>query len=173
MTAITATDPATAYPLLTTIAHGRALHEISLDVTLATPTYHGQTTLTIHPGVIDAEAIELYGHSQCAVLAGAIAERTGWPLLLIERYHDSDGWQPTHAAALTDDGLALDIYGPRAIADVLLHISGYGSWPLRHRFLNTWQELSGGYTAAWTEATDALGIEIGRVFASVLVEAVS
>lgn len=171
MSVMTAADPVTAYPLLAAMAHGEPLKNVSLDITLSVPTFHGRTELTVHPGVIDGDAIELYGFCQCALLAGAVAERTGEPLLAIERYQDSDGWQFTHMAAITD-GLALDIHGLRSVPAVLAHMGSYGPWPLRHRLVDSWAELSPCIAPLWTDV-DPLMVELTRLFADVLLETVA
>ncbi|MEU7895572.1 hypothetical protein AB0B45_22295 [Nonomuraea sp. NPDC049152] len=173
MTAVTATDPATAYPLLTALANGTPLREVRLDITLATPSFHGQSTFVIRPGVIDADALELFGFAECMFLAAAVAERIGCGFALIERYHASDGWKPTHVAAHLPDGLLLDIDGHRTLDHVLADVRAIGPWPLRHRMVHTWPEVLPERGQSWRDTLTPLVAEMIDVFADVLVEAAS
>ncbi|MEV0146327.1 MULTISPECIES: hypothetical protein [unclassified Nonomuraea] len=172
MTCITP-PAATAYPLLTAMANGHPLYELRLDVTLDVPSFHGQSAFVIRPGVIDADAVELFGFAQCMYLAGAIAERVGCGHALIERYSDDDGWQPTHVAAFLPDGLVLDIDGHRPMEQVLADLRTLGPWPLRYRTVHTWPEALPGRGQSWRDTLPPLNVELISVFAERLIEGAS
>ena len=76
------------------------------------------TDLTL--GVIDHRATGLYGHGDCAALALAVHENTGWALALV-RFDQPrpDGKEWLHAVAVRPDGLLVDIWGARPEQAVL------------------------------------------------------
>lgn len=157
---------AARYPLLTAMAAGAPLSEVRLTVTFTPATYHGHTTLTLRPGVIDEAAREAYGYSQCKVLAGALADRLGGGVLVVERYAVEDGWLASHFAALAPDGLAVDIHGCRQIADLVADMRAAGPWPLRHHTAVTWADADPDRADTWTDGLDALEAELARVMAA-------
>ena len=159
-------DLAARYPLLTAMAAGQPISEIRLSVTFDPCTSRGVTSLTLRPGVIDEAAVEAYGFSQCKTLAGALADRLGGGFLVVERYEAEDGWRASHYAALTPDGLAVDIHGRRSIAAVVEQVRESGPWPLRHRTAATWAEADPGRSVTWTGAIGALEAEVARTMAA-------
>lgn len=115
---MTHTDP-DAYPILSAYAaeRGLTLQEVFVEFSFKTPTNrHGLTRIRLYPGVIDDQAIECFAWSRCALLAGAIHEKTGWPLAAIELEPARRGeskWRWKHVGVHTPDGRFLDIYGPK------------------------------------------------------------
>lgn len=83
----------------------------SRTLTLAEPTPYGRTAFVLTAGVIDKEAEDFFGRSQCHWLAGAIHSLTGWPLSVVDIGEGDDGWQAVHTAAITPRATLLDIFG--------------------------------------------------------------
>ncbi|BDZ52643.1 hypothetical protein GCM10025867_48840 (plasmid) [Frondihabitans sucicola] len=66
---------------------------------------------TLHPGVIDDEAIGAYEAGHCLALAVAIAGRTGWSVLMHLAHYDNGQLALVHAWAKTPDGSLVDVLG--------------------------------------------------------------
>ena len=81
-------------------------------VTLTVPTQHGRTEVTLHAGVIDEDARELFGRHSCHRLAAAIACLTGWDVVTILTA-DAEGGRPVaaHSLVRTPAGTVADISG--------------------------------------------------------------
>ena len=81
-------------------------------VTLTVPTQHGRTEVTLHAGVIDEDARELFGRHSCHRLAAAIACLTGWDVVTILTT-DAEGGRPVaaHSLVRTPAGTVADISG--------------------------------------------------------------
>lgn len=56
--------------------------------------------------------LERYLYRDCALLAQAVAERTGWPAVQIFERDDAGEWIVRHAMVRMPDGLLLDAAGP-------------------------------------------------------------
>ena len=70
--------------------------------------------------VIDAEAISWFRHGNCAALALALHDLTGWPLTLVARNADPDLLADTwmHVLVRYPDGRYLDITGTHTETDI-------------------------------------------------------
>lgn len=86
-------------------------------ITISKPSVHGQSEFRLRFGVINDDAIELFGFAKCHLLAAALHERTGWPFALVEQLIDNV-WTWAHAGVITPDRRMLDIHGVRTLADV-------------------------------------------------------
>lgn len=146
-----------------------------VTVTVAQPTMNlGVTELSVIPGVVDDQARELFLYSACFLLALAVHDRTGWPLLIAELRHDEE-WSWVHAGVRTPGGLWLDLDGPRPGEAVSDWLSEYGK-PVRHRMFRTpaeWNPVIGlpdGEPAGWwrKQVSNSTGIEVIESFAQVL-----
>lgn len=109
----------TGYPILTAQANELdcALPKLTVQFNFDRPTNRRRlTTVTLSPGFVDDDAIEFFAWANCDFLAGAIHEKTGWPLAAVEhtpqgRTEFKSRWR--HVGVLTPDGRFLDIFGPR------------------------------------------------------------
>ncbi|WP_068929336.1 hypothetical protein [Planobispora rosea] len=169
---ITAIRP--AYPALTELAGGSPLGHLALTIDLGRPTYHGRTQVTVRPGVVDAEAIELFGYAHCHRLAWAMHQRTGWPFGVVEQDDLPGRW--VHVGLLTPTGTFLDIHGLRPVAQVVADIRAEHGLDVRVRAVDTPEELfsiiasSGERTAEeWLAELCPLSAEVIAVFADVLI----
>lgn len=98
-----------------------------------------QDECAVAPEVIDPEALALYRNSQCAALALALSERSGWPVGLVRsarpatrmlragdgrlyRSEESVDWM--HAVVVTPVGCCLDIDGLRTSEEVCAQVQG-------------------------------------------------
>lgn len=123
------TAAATRYPLLEKEAGGWPIRFLSVEFTANEPTSRrGLKNFTLHPGVFNEDAFELFGYGFCHQLAAATRERSGWPLAAVRRpsvdcdcdYETHDNcvdW--VHMGVRTPGGLFLDIRGPRRYDDVI------------------------------------------------------
>ena len=71
-------------------------------------------------GLVDHRAVALFGHGDCAALARALHDQTGWPLALVRTAGTRPGdrtW--VHAAVRRPDGLLVDIWGARPEQDAV------------------------------------------------------
>jgi hypothetical protein len=171
MAATITNDP--RYPHLAELADGRPLSEIAVSITLERPSYHGRTEFTLWPGVVDADAIELFGFAKCHVLASAMHDRTGWRFGVLDQLVGGV-WKWAHAGVVTPGGLFLDIHGAREIAEVVdrlqadygprARISTYASYEDYHA-----ATASDPPVVPWTDLINPLGVELVRYFASHLV----
>jgi hypothetical protein len=84
-------------------------------------------TAALRPGTVDDEARRFYGHAACAPLAAALHDITGWDFLVVcKATGRDDGWHEACHAAVTSQGVVLDIDGVSFLADVL------GRWENEH-----------------------------------------
>ena len=89
-----------------------------LRLNLPQPTGRRQLTcVELRPGRIDDQALEVFNYSQCAVLASALHDETGWPLLGIESRCPAGCWHWRHVGVRTPCGRFLDINGVRDYAE--------------------------------------------------------
>ncbi|WP_433465375.1 hypothetical protein [Spirillospora sp. CA-128828] len=135
--------------------------------------------VTLRPGVIDDQAIEVFGFSLCAQLACALHEETGWPMLGVEnqfstgrravgsrfsvrsvlrRRRPGDYWLWSHVGVQTPCGRFLDIQGARTCAEVQREWSALENGaPSRTVVLPTfadlrrWTQLPSGTPDSWWE----------------------
>ncbi|WP_339155741.1 hypothetical protein [Actinomadura luteofluorescens] len=83
----------------------------------------GWAEVTLRPGVIDDQALEVFGFSMCTLLACALHEKTGWPMLgiKIQQLGGFRGWKRTtawwHVGVQTPCGRFLDIKGVRTCVE--------------------------------------------------------
>lgn len=148
-----------------------------VTVTMTQPTMNLEATeLTVTPGVVDDQARELFLYSACFLLALAVHERTGWPLLIAELRHD-ERWSWVHAGVRTPGGLWLDLDGPRPGEAVSDWLSQYGK-PVRRRMCPTpaeWNPVVGLHpseTAGWwrTQVSNSTGTDLIESFARILLD---
>lgn len=163
--------------------HAAALQGIDLPITFTLPSptnRRHQTKVTLRPGVVDEDAIEMFLHSHCATLAGALHERSGWPLALVEfpREDCPDGVHPCktypHVGVMTPSGEFLDILGLRAPADVVDFYKPWEGGVIRTRTLAEMVDVcifpEGGWNAA---GHSPLFVSAVRYFAEVLISRAS
>ncbi|UKD50817.1 hypothetical protein L3Q65_00545 (plasmid) [Amycolatopsis sp. FU40] len=133
-----------------------------VDLTLSEPTPYGRTAFVLTAGVIDAEAEEFFGRSQCHWLAGAIHSLTGWPLTVVDIGDGEHGWRAVHTAAITPRGTLLDIFGEHSEAVMRQGYFGIGASRVRLRRVagadlpgDAVQDARGlrGNPLWWTEST--------------------
>lgn len=86
-------------------------------ITISKPSVHGQSEFRLRFGVINDDAIELFGFAKCHLLASALHERTGWSFALVEQLIDN-AWEWAHVGVITPDGRMLDIHGVHTLGDV-------------------------------------------------------
>lgn len=67
--------------------------------------------------LVDAEASSLYGWGYCTLLALALHDLSGYPLVLFTRNQDQSQWKG-HAAVKINDDSYLDIAGVRTAASI-------------------------------------------------------
>ncbi|MEU4234378.1 hypothetical protein AB0F17_59735 [Nonomuraea sp. NPDC026600] len=161
------------FPTLAELAADRPLADVEIVVTTTNPSYHGQTEFRIRPGVVDADTVELFGFSQCTVLARAMNERTGWAFALVEQFIDG-AWTWAHVGVLTPAGRMLDIHGVRELGEVESQMLAEYGHPARVRVLPTLAALADAITPGssvqhWTsDITNTMGVEIVAVLAELL-----
>lgn len=88
----------------------------------------GLTRVVLRPGHVDADTREFFTAGCCHMLAGALHELTGWPLIALHREHD-DHW--LHVGVETPDGRFLDINGPRPVAEMRSRLATEQGDPIR------------------------------------------
>jgi hypothetical protein len=174
MTTITFDAPgATTYPLLAGLAAGGPLADVEITITIERPSHHGQSEFRIRPGVIDADAVELFGFAQCILLASAMHERTGWPFALVEQLVDGT-WTWAHVGVSTPTGRMLDIHGHREVYEVERQMAADFNLPARVRVLPTPDALAavvspGASARDWRfDITTPVGVEVVAVLADLL-----
>jgi hypothetical protein len=90
--------------------------------------YIGSQSATVTYGELDAEAISLFRHGACTLLALALHDRTGLPLVLFtSRDVEADGEWSGHAAVLAGPHTVLDATGLTSFAEVSEDYRRYGS----------------------------------------------
>jgi hypothetical protein len=163
----------TTYPLLAQLAAGRPLADVEITVALERPSFHGRSEFQIRPGVIDADAIELFGFSQCIPLAHAMHDATGWSFTLVEQFVDGV-WKWAHVGVLTPAGRMLDIHGRREVFEVERQMAVDFNIPARVRVLPTPEALAavispGASARDWRfDITTPVGVEVVAVLADLL-----
>ncbi|MEQ4724995.1 hypothetical protein [Nonomuraea sp. B19D2] len=170
---VTRLSPA-RYPALVELAAARPLADVEVVIKLTYPSLHGQKEFRLRPGVVDADAVELFGFAQSHRLAAAMHERTGWPFALVEQ-HVNGVWKWAHVGVVTPAGRMLDIHGLREVAEVERQTSDtYG--PLaRVRQLSTLDDLRdvtapNPHLADWTaDVNGEAGVEIIALLADTLI----
>jgi hypothetical protein len=173
MTAVCLSSEVTAYPSLAELAAGRPLADVEITIATERPSFHGQSEFRIRPGVIDADAIELFGFAQCIVLASAMHERTGWSFALVEQLVDSE-WKWAHVGVFTPVGRVLDIHGCREVGEVEREMLDEHGHLARVRVLPTLEELAevvspGHSPRDWRfDITTPVGVEVVTVLADLL-----
>jgi hypothetical protein len=140
-------------------------------VTAATVSYPGRDgrtlTVRLRPGVVDGEARRFYGDAACALLAEALHELTGWPLLAVcAATGRGDGWhEAIHAAVISPDGrTAIDIHGTAPAREVI------SRWDSEHgpAIPVTVATAAGFRSSARRPAPDARLVAVTRIRATVL-----
>lgn len=114
-----------------------------VPIDLAFPTQRRSLTrVVLRPGVVDEDARELFSFGYCHLLAAALYERTGWPLVVIEQAKPSLGgaWGWAHVGILTPAGLFLDIDGATSQFEIERDWQRYGP-SVRLRVLDTLTEF--------------------------------
>lgn len=71
------------------------------------------TDVTLHPGRADEMAREFFGYGGCCLLAAALHECSGWPLLTYKRIIAGRTLHHVHMGVRTPGGMFLDITGAR------------------------------------------------------------
>ncbi|NAS22507.1 hypothetical protein GT755_12520 [Herbidospora sp. NEAU-GS84] len=103
------------YPELSRLAAGRLLTDVSITLTMDEPSCrYGWKEFWIRPGVINEDAVELFGFAKCFYLAAAMHELVGWPLGMVDQLVNGE-WMWAHAGVVTPDGRFLDIHGDRPV----------------------------------------------------------
>ena len=77
----------------------------------------GSRGANITLGVVDSEAINLYGYGFCTLLALTIHRKTGLPLVLFTTKYENNSWSG-HATVQLPDGTLLDIQGVRTVKEI-------------------------------------------------------
>ncbi|MDR8415058.1 hypothetical protein MTP10_40805 [Nonomuraea sp. 3-1Str] len=178
ITAMPVSPDLTLYPALAELAVDRPLADVEVTITLSKPSFHGQTEFRLRPGVIDADAVELFGFAQCHRLAAAIHERTRWSFALVEQYID-EAWKWAHCGVLTPTGKMLDIHGLREVAEVEREMSELYGPVARVRVVSTPADLRdviapGTPIGAWTDdITGQAGVEVIALLADTLIATAS
>ncbi|MEV0661600.1 hypothetical protein ACIBI3_05570 [Actinomadura luteofluorescens] len=150
----------------------------TVTLNLSHPTCRkGLTQVTLRPGLIDDQAIEVFGFSMCALLACALHEETGWPILGVEtqlptgrkangsrfsvrgirrRRRPAGCWGWSHVGVQTPCGRFLDIQGARTCAEAQREWSALeNDAPARTVVLSTftdlrrWMKLPFGTRNSW------------------------
>lgn len=88
--------------------------------------YIGSQSATVRYGVIDGEVMSLFAHGACTLIAYALAQRTGLPIVLWTSERDEGGWSG-HAALLIGPETVLDIRGVHSFDEVTAYYARYGS----------------------------------------------
>ncbi|GAA3702477.1 hypothetical protein GCM10022224_080370 [Nonomuraea antimicrobica] len=162
------------YPVLAELAESQPLADVEVIIKLEKPSFHGQTEFRLRPGVVDADAIELFGFAQCHRLAAAMHERTGWPFALVQQLVDGV-WKWAHVGVFTPGGRMLDIHGPREVAEVERQMNDTYGPPARVRSLDTLADLRDAIAptnglANWKDDINgAAGVEIVMLLADTLI----
>src|SRR5690606_21434218 len=143
------------FPLLTSLAGGEPIENTRIVVELDTPSQHGWTRFTIRPGVVDADAVELYGYSKCHLLAGAVNALTGWRMCLI-RPRRGGVWGWAHAGCVDASALFHDIHGPRNLDEVVEGVTEEYGLDADALVFDTFEEcarfvMSGRAVTGWSE----------------------
>lgn len=161
------------YPLLTEFAAGRPLAELPVTVAIEKPSHHGQLEFTLHPGKVDAHAIEFFGFAKCHMLACAMHEATGWRFGVIHQLVHGT-WKWSHAGVITPQGLFLDIHGIREKAEVVRRCQADYGPPACVVLYDSYADLLANVApnlmqSPWTCGLDPLAVELTRVFADHLI----
>lgn len=113
------------YPALRERAGVGAFENVVIEFRRDTPTNRRKVTSAfISPGVVDDEAIEWFAYGNCWLLAGALHERSGWPLAGVADTRPWDGLWWRHIGVIEPGGLFLDIQGARPHPVVLEQHNG-------------------------------------------------
>lgn len=81
--------------------------------------------MPVTPGVLDHAALHVYTHGQCAALARALHDATGWPLMLAVWTSDK-GEDAIHFYVERPDGRVVDITGAHALDVAIQRIERAG-----------------------------------------------
>lgn len=93
--------------------------DLWVSFTVSPPTSRqGLTEIKLHPGRADEVAREFFGYGGCCLLAAALHECSGWPLLTYKRTHAGRILHHVHMGVQTPGGLFLDITGARTYESV-------------------------------------------------------
>jgi hypothetical protein len=162
------------FPLLTSLAGGEPIENTRIVVELDTPSQHGWTRFTIRPGVVDADAVELYGYSKCHLLAGAVNALTGWRMCLIRQLREGV-WRWAHAGCVDASALFHDIHGPRNLDEVVEGVTEEYGLDADALVFDTFEEcarfvMSGRAVTGWSEGVDPLLAEVTLYFAVILLQ---
>ncbi|GAB3479618.1 hypothetical protein [Amycolatopsis cihanbeyliensis] len=149
---------------------------VELVVPLATE--HGQTVFQIRPGVVDAEARELYQWGYCHLLACAIHETTGWSFGSVEGTTRPAGrWRWIHMGVFTPSGAFLDVVGARPVAALSTTLA-FRPDPMRVQHLSTFADFCRTVGLAvdtplswWHSQLGEVGTRVTRTFAEHLLAA--
>lgn len=93
------------------------LEDVELEHDGSIECYFGSTGATITLRRIDGEALGLFLHGYCTLLAYAIHEKTGLPLVVFSSVENSQDWSG-HAGVLVGDNEIVDISGRRSFENV-------------------------------------------------------
>jgi hypothetical protein len=119
------------YPLLTETAAGAPLSEVwvQFDVHPAT-SRQGLTEVRLHAGVVDEVAVEFFCYGGCCLLAAAMHERSGWPLMAYYVNRPDGKLAIAHLGVMTPEEEFLDVQGVRSYGDL---VADYGQgWRRTH-----------------------------------------
>lgn len=144
------------------------ISEVWVSFTINPPTsVLGLTDISLYPGRVDATAVEFFAHGYCVLLAVAMHERSGWPLVAFKRrMTDGSIYPHAHMVVEAPDGKFLDIYGTRSYLDI------------REEYGEVWSELTTVEKATqagsihpkgWASNIPPIVAEVIRYFADQLV----
>jgi hypothetical protein len=89
--------------------------------------YVGSSSATAEYGVITPEVEVLFAHGACALLAHALHQHSGFPLIVWTSEDAApDSWRG-HAAVLLDEETILDVRGVHSFEEVVAYYRGFGS----------------------------------------------
>lgn len=131
----------------------------------------GLTRVVLRPGHVDADTREFFTAANCHMLAGAMHELTGWPLIALYRVRD-DAW--LHIGVEMPDGRFLDINGPQPVAAMRSQLATEQDEPIRteqHTSFGAFNR-SLGFRAdsTWRGETDQVAADAIVAMAAALVE---
>lgn len=111
--------PFSDFPLLTKTADGHPFSSVwvQFDITPAT-SRRGLTTIKLHAGVVDEMALEFFCYGGCCLLAAAMHERSGWPLMVYYVRRSDGRLTMAHMGVQTPQEEFLDVQGVRSYASL-------------------------------------------------------
>lgn len=78
----------------------------------------GVRQVVLRAGVVDDDAVEVFGFGLCLLLACALHDVTDRPFGFVDHHRPGVGWDWAHAGVIAADGRFLDVQGARRPAEV-------------------------------------------------------